>query len=141
MAAIPDSAQRYVVVRATNRGSDPLHIRWGDTHLRWPNGFESPVRLKPADALETVYPGGKVEYHLEPVHYYLPPDASEFRRTSLDDTLVPKRLYEKYSDGYVLTLLIPTCRGDGDACQAQCKESRCEETWTIQTIEIGLILY
>ena len=85
---LPSGKPEHLVLRVLNPGDKHLFINWDNAHLRWPTGFETGVRVVPGDRLGMVYPGGQVEYHIYPAHYYLPPDSPRDRRASLDGSLV-----------------------------------------------------
>ena len=123
-----------LAIRLNNRGKDKMHIRWADAHIRWPNGYESPVTVSPSDPLSYIYPGGTIEYHVSPTHAYLPPDSMMYRRHSLTTSLFPKELYEAYENDYKLTLFVPICQGSGATCSTdEGGEASGWDVWTIET--------
>ena len=122
----------YLVVRVDNTsGTDHLNIDWAGVHLRWPNGFESPVEVTPEEPLSVIYPGGTVEYHVKPRHFYLPPDKQFQRRNSLSGTLFPSSLYAQFQNAYVLTLFIPVCM----STNASTNGGTCDGKWTVHSLQ------
>jgi hypothetical protein len=118
--ALADRRDDVLAIRLSNSGTDRMHIRWSEAQMRWPNGYESPVQVIPANALTSIYPGGTVEYHIKPLHTYVPRDVTMYRRHSLTKTLFPRELFEAHQDDYKLTLFLPVCKGesvDGDSKQ------------------------
>ena len=108
--AMADRRNDTLAVRLSNHGTDPMFVRWKEAHMRWPNGYEAPVEVRPENALASIYPGGTVEYHVRPSHTYAPPDRFMYRRHSLTQSLVPKELYEVHANDYTLTLFLPVCK-------------------------------
>lgn len=131
---LPSGKPEHLVLRVVNPGNKVLFFDWDNAHLRWPTGFECGVKVVPGDTLGMVYPGGGVEYHVYPAHYYLPADSPRDRRASLDGSLVPDELYRQYEDRYHLTLFIPVFEAEdaGGRPQASCCDS--ETTWALETI-------
>lgn len=131
---LPSGKPKHLVVRVVNPGEGYLFIDWDNAHIRWPTGFECGVRVVPGDKLCMVYPGGSVEYHIYPAHYYLPADSSRDRRASLDGSLVPDELYRQYEDRYHVTLFVPVFEGEGVGGRPQENCCDLETVWEVETV-------
>ena len=129
--ALADRRNDVLAVRLSNSGTERMFINWKEAHLRWPNGYESPVEIIPGNALTSIYPGGTVEYHLKPAHTYVPRDRLMYRRHSLTNSLFPLELFEAHEADYKLRLFLPVCKGeateDGTAEKKNCV------VWKVQT--------
>ena len=114
-AAIADDGE-CLVVTVRNPGSTSLFVDWAHAHVRWPDGAESPVKLRPSAALDEIYPRGWIQYEVYPLHQYLPADARWRRRTSLESGVAPPSLYDAADGNYQVTLLVPI-RDGAAACE------------------------
>jgi hypothetical protein len=110
----------YLVLRVENvEAQQDLYIDWDAAHLRDPRGFESPVVTAPKEPLSLIYPGGRVEYHVYPTHYYTEPDEFMWRRSSLRRHLVYEQLHAT-GGTYEQHLFLRLCRG-GECVKADGK--------------------
>ena len=129
--ALADRRDDVLAVRLSNPGTERMFVKWKEAHLRWPNGYEAPVKVIPGDALTSIYPGGTVEYHLKPAHTYVPRDRIMYRRHSLTKSLFPRELFEAHEADYKLKLFLPVCKGepteDGSGETQNCV------VWKVQT--------
>ena len=133
--AMEATEPEFLMVRVENASDKPMHVNWSKASFMWPNGFESPVQVMPSDPLSVIYPSGKVEYFLQPVHHYLPPERTWSRRTSLDGSLTPDGLYDQYASCYRIVLRIPLCLGDDTDCFCQCNAQGDGPSWRVETVE------
>lgn len=129
--ALADRRNDVLAVRLSNSGTERMFINWKEAHLRWPNGYESPVEIIPGNALTSIYPGGTVEYHLKPAHTYVPRDRIMYRRHSLTNSLFPRELFEAHEADYKLRLFLPVCKGE--ATEDGTAETKNCVVWKVQT--------
>lgn len=113
--ALPDGRPDRVIVRAANNGDQVLHIDWSSAHLRGPGGIEVPLNIRPATALTALYPGGKLEYDLQPVHRYGAANSS-VRKVALTSDVVSEAIYDQLLEDYEIVLLVRTCRENYIPC-------------------------
>jgi hypothetical protein len=102
-------------VKLSNTTTDVLEVNWADAHLQTDDGWEVPLRTTPVSRLGKIYPGGRVEYHLEPVHGYAPknPASRGDLRPHREDAWKPWPAIEQHIIVPVRVVQLGSC---GESC-------------------------
>lgn len=132
--ALHDATPDVLVVRVENSSPEPLFIDWDTAHLRGPDGFESPVTVTPERPLAVIYPDARIEYDVQPAHFYKGADVGGGRSVRVSRAIVPLEALRRHPDGFPIALRMRVCSGDFELCWTDQGKPR-QEAW--KTASLG----